>query len=315
MGVKIKAVRDKTTQKIVTATDCENGYQGEYICKTPSCNADMSFVRTYEQRRHNKTIVVPSFFKLKPFEQHDYNSCAFNTQGAVEIIARESDSDVLKALNNKKFEFSLQVLHKEKHQLPVDKKDTNIHHKTGSDDRKTKTYTNKGTAPSYIKALKQILTLRAQLEDNEELANIVTLKYQGQAIKWAQFYFEVDDYFEAYRISGSKRTAHPMCFHGVVSRVFSATPSFPYTKFKLHSPYSKMLNAVTEIPSVEIIIAEQLIGTDEIQIGAEILVYGLVKVSEGLWIPPEEKSKQDPKKINFLNMQIWVNHKEQIAIL
>lgn len=163
MGVKVSKVRDRKTLREITAKNCENGYKGEYVCITEDCNAQMSFVRLYEQRRLNKVISVSSFFKLKPNETHAYKSCPYNTRGSVEIIARESDPSVLKALNNGKYEFSLQVLHKPeigRAQITRDRKDNLGNIETPPKGMK---YARNGVATSYIRVLTQILTLRAKI--------------------------------------------------------------------------------------------------------------------------------------------------------
>jgi hypothetical protein len=142
--VKISSVKDKKTGEQVTVKDCEEGHDGQYICKTSNCGANMSFVRFHEQRRHNKTIVIPSFFKLKSNEKHAYQVCPFNTQGAVDVIARESDSNILKSIGNKKYEFSLQVLHKENKHKQMHTLSDNDTGNRNSKEKKSKKYTGKG---------------------------------------------------------------------------------------------------------------------------------------------------------------------------
>jgi hypothetical protein len=315
MGVKISSVKDKATAQEITVKDCEGGYTGEYVCKTDGCSANMSFVKYHEQRRHNKTIVIPSFFKLKPNEKHAYRICPFNTRGAVEIIARESDSNILRSIDNNKYEFNLQVLHRENKRQSLNA--TNKHNSeiNNSRDRKSKTYTRKGTASSYIKTLTQILTLRARLEENNELASLVTLTYQQSKVKWSDFYFEIDNYVNAYEKAKSLKAKYPMCFHGIVSKSIAPSKNFKYHKFKLHSPYVELKNKVNLIPSIEFIISDESLDIESISPGAEILVYGMANTSTGDWIPPDEKGLEYSKALRFLNMQIWINHAEQIAKL
>jgi len=315
LGVKISTVKDKSTGNQITVKDCEKGHDGKYICKTDGCNAKMSFVKAHEKRRLDKTIEIPSFFKLKSNEKHAYKVCPYNTKGAVEIIARNSDSNVLKAIENEKYQFNLQVLHKENN---TQKKSTEVESKTGVNEssvRKGKVYTRSGTASSYIKTLTQILTLRAQLENNKELASLITLTYKNAKIKWSNFYFEVDDYINAYEIAKKSTINYPMCFHGVISKVVSPSEKFKYTKLKLHSPHIELEGESTDIPSLEFIIADDSLDLDELSTGTEVLVYGVIKASSGDWVPPEQRELDDPRSIRFLNMSAWVNHAEQIAKL
>jgi len=315
LGVKINTVKDKNTGKEITVKDCEKGHDGEYVCKTDGCNAQMSFVRAHEKRRLDKTIEIPSFFKLKPNEKHSYKICPYNTKGAVEIIARDSDSNILKSIEDEKYEFNLQVLHKENN---PQKKVTEVDSKSSvneSSARKGKVYTRSGTASSYIKTLTQILTLRAQLEDNNELASLITLTYKNSKIKWSNFYFEIDDYIRAYEITKNSKISYPTCFHGVISKATSPSEKFKYAKFKLHSPYIELEGKLTDIPCLEFIIADDSLDPNDLPVGAEVLVYGVIKASSGDWVPPEQRELNDPKSIRFLNMSAWINHAEQIAKL
>jgi len=315
LGVKISTVKDKNTGKAITVKDCEKGHDGEYICKTDGCNAQMSFVKAHEKRRLDKTIEISSFFKLKSNEKHSYKICPYNTKGAVEIIARDSDSNILKAIDNEKYEFSLQVLHKVNN---TQEKRTEVDSKSSANEcsaQKGKAYTRSGTASSYIKTLTQILTLRAQLEDNQELASLITLTYKKSKIKWSNFYFDIDDYIGAYEITKNSKISYPMCFHGVVSKTVPPSEKFKYAKFTLHSPYIELESELTDIPSLEFIIADDSLDLNNLPVGAEVLVYGVIKVSSGNWIPPEQKELDNPKSIRFLNMRAWINHAEQIAKL
>lgn len=315
MGVKVSSVIDKKSGNKVTVKDCEKGYDGEYICKTNGCCANMSFVRFHEQRRHNKTIKIPSFFKLKPGEKHSYQVCPFNTQGAVEVIARESDSNILKAISDKKYEFSLQVLHKDDKRNKVRAISEDNSDIYTSKERRGKKITGRGMASSYIKALKQILTLRAQLEDNKELIPLIELKYQQSKIKWSDFYFGLNDYARAYEIARNAKNQYPMCFHGVISKTTLPNDKFRYSKLKLLSPYVELKTNINPIPSIEFIISDESYDVSLIPAGSEVLVYSIVNTTTGDWTPPGQKVLEKPKILRFLNMQGWINHTEQIAKL
>lgn len=313
MGAKVNKVTDKKTLNEVTVADCENGYEGKYICLTDGCGAEMSFVHSYEQRRLEKIIEVPSFFKLKPKEQHSYGKCPYNTKGAVEIIARDSDPNVLKALDDEKYEFSLQVLHK-----PENSSHKNSNRKTDrinniQDSPKGKKITRKGTATSYIKTLTQILTLKAKLEGNEDISSFLRLNYRGKRIKWNEFYFEEDGYISAYQIVGNEKSSYPMCFHGIISKIIPSHEKFKYPKIKLHSPYCELKDEITPIPSLELLVADKMLDFPNYPENQEVLVYGVVKTSSGEWIPAEQRDRNEPKKIKFLNMDIWINHVDQIV--
>jgi hypothetical protein len=315
LGVKVNRVKDKKTHCDVTVEDCEGGYDGEYICHVNGCNAEMSFVYSYEQRRLEKVITVPSFFKLKQNQKHSYKLCPYNTEGAVEVIARDSEPNVLRSLDDNKYEFSLQILHKPE-----------LSENKGGSTKKTisplnkkilkgKTYTKKGTASSYIKVLNQVLTLRSKLEENSELASLIVLNYRGKKVKWSNFYFEEEQYISAYNLIEDKKVQYPMCFDGVISKLIGPTEKFKYWKIKLHSPFYELLDNVTPIPSIELIVADKGLDLSGYSEGQRLLAYGVVKTSVSEWVPPKEKDEKEPKKIKFLNMSLWINHHEQIFVL
>lgn len=315
MGVKISKVKDSSSNKEITVRDCENGYEGEYICPTDGCRARMTFVRTYEQRRLEKIIVVPSYFKLKLSELHAIH-CPFNTEGAVEIIARSSDNNVLKSIAKGKYEFSLQILHKSDSQgyFEVSSKDKNDSDIGGA--QKSRQYAEKGTATSYINTLKQILVLRSAVEESKELGSIITLSYGGKKVAWKNFYFEETQYLEAFQIISGAKITNPVCFHGRVSSISQATEKFKYPKIKLHSPYIELVKEMTPIPSVELIIADNNFKIETVCIDQEVLVYGNAKTSPAyIWIPHNQRNLSNPKSIQFLNMNIWINHDAQVMPL
>lgn len=313
MGVKVNKVKDKKTLEEVTVEDCEGGYDGEYVCHISGCDAGMSFVHSYEQRRLERVITIPSFFKLKQNNKHSYGLCPYNTEGAVEVIARDSDPNVLRALNNNKYEFSLQILHKpelsEVTSTPIiDSIETQSKKRP-----KGKTYIRKGTASSYIKVLHQVLALREKLEEDSELASLIVLNYRGKKVKWSDFYFEEDQYIAAYSLVEDIKEQHPMCFQGVISKVVRPNEKFKYWKIKLHSPFYELVDKVTPIPSIELIIADKGLDPSEYSEGQRLLAYGAVKTSVGEWVPSKERNEKEPKRIKFLNMSLWINHHEQIA--
>lgn len=315
MGVKVSSVKDFVTQKEVTVQDCENGYEGEYICKVEGCDTQMQFNKGYESRRFNKIIIVPSYFKLKPHKKHTYGICPFNTKGAIEIIARGSDTNILKSLNNDKYEFSLQVLHKPPSIALNEDKFATLNSNDLNNRGKTKKYTKKGTATSYIRVLSQILTLRAKVEDDKELALLVVLNYRGSKLKWQNFYFEVHEYENAYKIAEHTKKEYPMCFHGVISKITPANDAFKYSKVKVYSPNKNLEKDITSIPSLEFLISDTSLDLEQFPVGTEILGYGIVKTNTGNWVPPEQKKEIKPKIIKFLNMSCWVNHSEQLVKL
>jgi hypothetical protein len=313
MGIKVSKVVDINTGKKVSVEDCENGYIGEYGCFNSNCAARMTFVGTYEQRRFDKTIVVPSFFKLKSHEVHSDN-CSFNTKGQVDIIVRDSDSDVIRALDEGKYEFNLQILHNPKKSalLPSTVDTTPDGDKTKTP--KGKRFIRNGKATSYLNTVQQILTLRASIEAEKDLAKLIYLKYQGKKIQWNKFYFEPEEYLGASHLLTKVKKKYPLCFHGNIRSITSPTDKFPYATIKLHSPYASMVGKITPLSSINLIIKDKNIFISDLVINDEILVYGNCYVKETDWIPEHQKKEVEPNKYRFHNITVDVNYVEQVVL-
>lgn len=311
MGVKISRVRDKRTLKRITTLDCEKGYKGEYICDSENCLAEMSFVAKHEKRRYEKVFEVSSFFKLKEGYTHS-SLCPFDTSGILKIIAKKSDSNVLEALNDGKFEFSLQILHQPK-QTNLGEKNNgkNLNDSEAQIKKKQKEYISNGKMSNYINILNQILILRSQLEFNENISSQLRLKYQGKKIKWDNFYFADDQYQDLFILGMSEKISYPICLEGVVSKIDTPTEKFKYYSIKLSSPYVELIEKVTEIPSVQLLMSKEIYEEIKIEKEESILVYGLAKFKKAdkTWKANEEN------EIQFLNITIWINYKQQMIKL
>lgn len=313
MGIKVNNVLDKHTFREVNV---KNGYHGDFICKTKNCNADMIFVKEHEKRKLEKTVFVSSFFKLKSNKNPHDENCPFNTKGITKVIARDSDSNILKSLDENKYEFNLQILHKPTKKTPSIELTDNENHSNAHTKRKNTQYVNKDTASSYIKTLKSILELRAKVEEENELASIVTLKYNSKKIYWNKFFFNHTQYIEAYKLNQNSTIEYPICIHGKVSKVINKNDKFKFDKIKLHAPYIELSSVITEMPSIELLISSEDVELDKFKNDTEILVYGKAQFSiSQLWTPQEEIEQKEPKKVQFLKIEFWINYNEQIMLL
>ncbi len=305
-----KAIDYCNPDTIVTTKDCEDGYESNYICITDNCFAKLSFVHKHEKRYTEKVVEVPSFFKLKKGEIHRLGICSYNTIGAVEIIAKESDSDVIRALSDKKYEFSLQILHlydTQKSNGDDSEKDKEL---LSHALPKQKKYTKKGKLNAYIKTLHQILKLRSEVESNEDLAQVLCFNYSGNKVAWRNFYFEVEKYSSAFKKIVLENKKHPICIHGRVNKINAPTEKFNYYSVKLLCPRVDSNNNIKVIPSVNLIFPEHSISSNIIS-GCELLAYGIVTGDESdPWRPPKEN-----QVIIFQNIKMWINHQEQVLIL
>ncbi|MBJ8480453.1 hypothetical protein I6M70_13885 [Acinetobacter pittii] len=311
MGIKVNKVRDKKNLYELTVNDCDQGYNSDYICRTENCNANMSFIKSHEKRLFDKVIKVPSFFKLKNGNKHS-EFCPYDTQGAIEIICRNSDSNVLNSLNNKKFEFSLQILHNPKNENGESNTIDEAGNHGGDEKKLGKKYSSSGSLSNYINTLKQILVLRNKLEEDNNISEFLMLNYRGEKIKWNNFYFSEKNYIDAFTLGYLKKISYPICFEGVVKSIKEPTDNFKNYSIKFYSPHIESLEEnITEIPVVEIILKPEDYDKINISNGSSLLVYGLssFKPSSEPWVSKENK------KYKFFNISLWIKTIHQIIVL
>lgn len=310
MGVKINKVKDAKTQQVITTNDCTNGYTGNYICITNNCNAQMSFNPRHERRLETKTIVVEPYFKLKKGQDHS-TDCPYNIQGSVDIIARDSDNNLIKSLDNGNYEFSLQILHTPENNQNKPQTTSPIDSASPNANNAIRGYQSKGTAPTYINTLQKILELRARVEENSDIAPLINLKHQGNSINWNKFYFDDDNYISLLSILKKQAISYPICICGTVFKTIQKTEKFPYHKIILNSPKLESEDNILNKLSINLILANNHIKPEDFSNNQQLLVYGRVALKKVL----KQLSENPDQKINFLNVDIWINHKAQLVIL
>ena len=309
MGVKINKVKDVKTQKIITTDDCTNGYIGNYICTTHNCDAQMSFNARHERRLETKTIVIEPYFKLKKGQDHTHN-CPYNIKGSVDIIARDSDNNLIKSLDNKNYEFSLQILHIPKNTQNKSQTLSAIDSTSPNANDTIRKYENSGTAPTYINTLQKILELRARVEENADIAPLINLNFQGQVINWNKFYFDEDNYISLLNLMKKQSITHPICICGTVFKTMPKTEKFPYHKIVLNSTKLDPENNIPNKLSINLILANNSTQPEDFSNNQQLLVYGKFALKEVL-----TQLRENPdQNINYLNIDTWINHKAQLAI-
>ena len=111
MGTKMSKARNAVTGELLTLQQCEDlSPLPPFICATERCGADVRRVPRHERQLDTKTVIVEAYFGLKGGETHA-KTCRYNTAGQVCIIARGSDPDVLRSIDQGKHEFRLHILH------------------------------------------------------------------------------------------------------------------------------------------------------------------------------------------------------------
>ncbi|MDD9180663.1 MULTISPECIES: hypothetical protein [Aliivibrio] len=234
MGSKIPTAR-LSSGKLISIMGYEAKPQGKVRCAISGCSAELIFVHRHPRKCAMKTIEIPPCFRLKPHETHA-EDCKYNISGALSIIAKKSESEVFKAISEKKYEFRLHILIKalrELSNIEVEMKSQGW----GSNAESNKSFSNRGKLSNYLRTLKQIIELRTLCENDNELKSLVILKFKDKKIPWSKFFFDNTNLQNFIKYYGSEKYTQPLAISGVVYRINEPVNDYPYHVVELHAPF------------------------------------------------------------------------------
>lgn len=217
MASKMPAARDADGHLITIELAELKQYQKPLRCEF--CDAPVSFVNGYTRLVGEDIVAVAPFFRLLKSYKHR-EGCDYDITGQIAVIARESEGDVLAAIEDNRFELRLLAVKKALDQLRAaaqQKKDPNP-------DRPTTT-TEKEYLPgetklgAYINSAKRVLKVRAVCDEHAEIEDVLSLAYDGVRVPWSDFYFEDNDYFRCYRQLTTATVQTPVAIHGTVNLI------------------------------------------------------------------------------------------------
>lgn len=185
MGVKIdKAIYIKTNEMITNLEADKQGLTGKkFSC--PICQAALSFTKHYEKHYSEKVVKIPPFFSLIPKVVHD-EDCKYNTAGRVKKIMKKAIElkNFIEMDPSKKPIIRLQVVTEELESKESPKEDI-----PNENDAHEMEVENDGSLSPYLSAMKQIMILRSQVENNNVMKTEIKLKYKKKMVSWDNFYF------------------------------------------------------------------------------------------------------------------------------
>jgi len=305
MGSKIPEASLSSGNK-VTAIHYEENPFGNLFCLSPSCDAQLSFVKRHDRKYLSKTIEIAPCFRLKRSEEHSLD-CKYNIGGQLNIIAKSSDSDVFSAVDKSKFEFRLHVLLKalwEMSKLQIESKGKNW----GGSGENNKNFKNSGKLSNYLRTLKQILELRTLCENNAELKSLVTLNYKGNKINWDRFYFDHENLTSFVKNYGTDKYTLPLAISGFIHEIReSKNPKFPYTVVELNSPFVAPDNkGIIRKPVPQIILKKESLVA-HIDPTKEYIFFGQWKVRENT---TKSKNENSDNRWVFENIEMYIENKD-----
>jgi hypothetical protein len=306
MGVKMERAYSEKLKRPVSITEVNKRNRDALClrCLDENCSAAVTLTEEHNRTYGDVKVFIPSYFRLVSERKSPHSAdCSYSTLGEVHNIAKESKG-ILKSLNDKSFEFRLQVLtnlgSKQNGKLTSDSK------KSKSDKiPKNNKVLSVGTKNAYLSTVKKILELKSRIEEEQQLSTIITLKEGSQSIKWKDFYFEKDEYYNLFKLLENK-VEYPVCLEGIVKRIdFNIENGTKKGNIELYRLSTQNINGEVLIPSVFI----KFLGSN---IYDEIKRLSKKKSINNLAVYCDEINFN--KNGKYLNINLNIYNKKQIHI-
>lgn len=256
-----------------------------------------------KEHNRNKSFVSAHFAR----KQEHIESCKYHAVGQMTILARSSDDDVLSSFGKENFIFRLTMIHDELDGKMEQERDKISQGTTVLSTNKK--YESQGRLSSYLGTMKKIVELRNLLaNDKKELTSIVEIDFRGEKIKWKNFYYEPDQYLQAYKYLKKLKyqDRHPICLEGTVNSINYIEKTDNYAVNLKWGEKGTNNEGNIQIPSPSIFMTKKELLELSIEIGDTIVTCAkyTVKASKG-----RETERE------FLRMSANLNHKHQMVIL
>jgi hypothetical protein len=294
-GIKMRNAVDKPGNPYSTATLQSLHDAGTPIpalfCSDPTCRKPVRFVPRHQQNRKNlvKPVDVPAYIGLTSGSTHQ-TGCRFDADKRITVIVDESDPDFLAPIAAGQHELRLLLLHNGLSNQPISGGNPNGPPVTGPDSVSRKYVPSGKKLEAYLRTTADLLELRELCDSDTDLARRLTIRFGGKHIRWNDFYFEKDNYcdaWEAVKCGGGQ--LHPIALLGEVKSVVPPKAGTGYTSVYLNckSAYHSTDNPdkldVYEV-SVQHTDAKWLAG---FALGTRILMFGLWEYKDAMESKPK----------------------------
>lgn len=286
MGIKMSKayyLEPGKNGKVIKIENASKSMKGNLFCSTEICRVRVSYVEGHWRECNESTIRVNPFFRLSSSSKEPHKElCQYNTQGRVNVIARSSKSEILESIENRRYKFNLHIVHDSLKILGSKEwQQTSVTGESRSDKQKTKEYINYGSIPSYLLTTKQIVELRSQIEEQEELSQLIKLKFKTTSIPWKNFYYEIDQFIDCFSYIESKQDKeriHPLCIRGQIWRICQPKGKLKFYSVKLKSQWITDDNSdIKNLPSPEFTICNPEI-LDSLSEDMDVAIYSICTV-------------------------------------
>ncbi|MGG6446928.1 hypothetical protein [Pseudobacillus badius] len=299
--VMIKEAYIKGTLTKVSVEEAERKKLNHLSYSCVRCGVDLKFVGSTTRKDGTP---VSGHFKMKSHLEPHKEHCVYDVLSELKRIANESDG-TLKLLDEKMYKFNIGIpLANIKPQNNQPKKSSRPY--VANKDQ-LKATDNSGS----IRTLRKLMALRAILNDQKELSQMITLEYKGSIIKWGDFYYARDRYYKCFQ-KHKKSNGYPICIQGTFELKDLRT-KHGYYVLEFNSAFLPKNNndEVLRKPTVSYTIHDQkiidIIKERQEQGKKEMVVYSMIRC--------QSKLVNNKKPLEYLNIYGTINHLNQFIFL
>jgi hypothetical protein len=193
LAIKMSYARTKTGDRVSADFVEAKSLEGDFSCDGNGCKTEVSHVNSHTRQHGETTHLVRACFRTKPNRAHGDN-CQYDASKQLEIIARESDPEVV-VRRAGTFEFRLLAIS----QALSERNSSNAIEAAQKPDQPPASMVFKKSdvskLPRYLNSAMRVLKLRNSVEDDNDLTKI-KITFAQQSIAWKDFYFESETYIK-----------------------------------------------------------------------------------------------------------------------
>lgn len=312
MASKMPAAQDAKNVRITIGMAEQQQYQKPLQCEF--CEASVSFINAFTRQVGDDIVAVEPFFRLHNGHKHS-PTCRYNVLGQITVIAKESDGDVLAALQDNRYELRLLAVKKAVEQLrdQAKKKKNPDSELAGGTSEKIYVEAEKRLG-AYINSAVRVLKVRAACLEHSEIEDVLQLVFDGIRLPWRDFYFEDDEYFRCFTQIKLATVHVPVAIRGAVreKKIVDGRKG-KFAVLNLARPFRKA-EQVDVLDAVCCSIwSADLNAFDSFKLEQEILAFGLWECKG---INDSANKKQDSSIKTFRNheLSLWPVTKSQLCV-
>lgn len=309
MASKMPAARDANNTQ-VTISMAEQLHYNNLRCEF--CDATIWFVNGFPRQVGDGIVAVEPYFGLNKGQKHG-DTCRYNVLSQIRIIARESDSDVIAAIEENRYELRLLAVKKAIEQLQeLAKKKRNPDSENSGTTEKIYIEAEKHLG-AYINSAKRVLKVRAACSAHPEIEDVLQLVFDGVRLPWSDFYFEDTDYFRCFSFISKATVQVPIAIKGTVksSRIIPVDDE-QFAVLDLIAPYRETGRTDVMDAASFSIWSPDLDAFKAYKKGKEVLAFGIWK-SCGIRERANKKADASIKTFRFHELHLWPVTKSQLC--